>query len=146
MKRLIGVVALTAALAVGVTTATAAAPTEPPSGLGCLDIVGGGFFWATTNDFTGSMSLAAPACKQATYTLVVLPDANSTTPLATLAGTPAGLGDVISFSGTVTDSDTTVCVYATSAIGGHVFDVGAPPDQPCLLVEQDSSSGGTPFQ
>jgi hypothetical protein len=146
MKRLIALLALTAALIAGAGTASAAAPTEPPSSLGCLDINGGtGFSWDGAS-FSGSISLTEPACKQATYTLVVLDDATSTTPLTTITGTPGPTGtSIILFNGTVTDADGVVCVYATSAIGGRIFDVGAPDGQTCLEVDTSGSSGGTSF-
>jgi hypothetical protein len=146
MKRLIGLFALTAALVVGAATASAASPTEPPASLACLDINGGtGFTWDGAT-LSGSITLSAPACKQGTYSLIVLDDATSTTPLATLSGTPGPSGtQVVLFNGQVTDDDTQVCVYATSAIGGRIFDVGAPDQQRCLGVDQSGSSPGTPF-
>jgi hypothetical protein len=145
MKRIAVLLVVTAALVVGATTASAAAPTEPPASLACLNIEGGaGFTWDGTT-LTGSITVAAPACSQATYTLVILGDSSSTTPLTTTTGTPAGAGDVIVFNTTVTDPDGTVCVYATSSIGGHIFDVGTPEGQPCLVVDNTGSSPATSF-
>jgi hypothetical protein len=145
MKRVVALLVLAAALAVSAATASAAAPTEPPASLACLNIEGGtGFVWDGSN-LSGSITLAAPACKQATYTLVILDDASSTTPLAKGAGTPAGAGDVVLFTKAVSDTDGTVCVYATSSIGGRVFDVGAPTGLTCLDVDNTGSSPATPF-
>jgi hypothetical protein len=145
MKRVVALLVLAAALAVSAATASAAAPTEPPASLACLNIEGGtGFVWDGSN-LSGSITLAAPACKQATYTLVILDDASSTTPLATTTGTPAGAGDVVLFTKAVSDTDGTVCVYATSSIGGRVFDVGAPTGLTCLDVDNTGSSPATPF-
>lgn len=145
MKRVVALLVLTTALVVGAATASAAAPTEPPASLACLNIEGGvGFSWDGTT-LSGSITLAAPACKQATYTLVILDDASSTTPLATATGTPAGAGDVILFNTAVADPDGTVCVYATSSIGGHIFDVGAPEGLTCIDVDDTGSSPATSF-
>lgn len=143
MKRL-ALLVLTMALVAGASAAQAAAPTEPS--LKCVNIEGGvGFSWDGAT-LSGSISLLAPACKQATYTLVVLPDSTSTTPLTTIVGTlgPANT-QLVLFTGPVTDTDNSVCVYATSAIGGHVFDVGAPVGQPCLVVDTSGSGGSTSF-
>jgi hypothetical protein len=145
MKRVVALLVLAAALAVSAATASAASPTEPPASLACLNIEGGtGFVWDGSN-LSGSITLAAPACKQATYTLVILDDSSSTTPLATTTGTPAGAGDVVVFNTAVSDTDGTVGVYATSSIGGRVFDVGAPTGLACLDVDNTGSSPATPF-
>ncbi len=145
MKRIFLLPLLMAALVFSVSSAWGAAPTEPPTSLACLDINGGtGFSWDGAT-LTGSVTLAAPACKQATYTLYVLDQSGDTTPLTSATGTPAGLGDVILFNLPVSDTDGTVCVYATSSIGGRVFDVGAPDNQQCLEVTTTNSGGGTLF-
>ena len=145
MKRIFVLPLLAAALVFSVSAAWGAAPTEPPASLACLDINGGtGFSWDGTT-LTGSITLSAPACKQGVYTLYVLDQAGDTTPLTSAQGTPVGAGDVIMFSLLVSDQDGTVCVYATSSIGGRVFDVGAPDGQQCLVVDTTGSSGGTPF-
>src|SRR5438132_796596 len=124
MKRVVALFAVAAALVAAVSSASAAAPTEPPASLACLDINGGtGFSWDGAT-LSGSITLSAPACKQGTYTLVVLDDSTSTTPLTTIAGTPGPSGtEVVRLRGPVSDTDGTVCVYATSAIGGRIFDV-----------------------
>jgi hypothetical protein len=145
MKRIFVLPLLAAALVFSISAAWGAAPTEPPASLACLDINGGtGFSWDGTT-LTGSITLTAPACKQATYMLYVLDQTGDTTPLTSAQGTPAGAGDVILFNTAVSDSDGTVCVYATSSIGGHVFDVGAPDTKQCLDVDNTGTSPGTPF-
>jgi hypothetical protein len=145
MKRIFVLPLLAAAFVFSVSAAWGAAPTEPPASLACLDISGGtGFSWDGTT-LAGSISLAAPACKQATYTLFVLDQSGDTTPLTSAIGTPAGQGDVIVFNVPVSDTDGTVCVYATSSIGGRVFDVGAPDGEQCLDVDTGNTGGGTLF-
>jgi hypothetical protein len=145
MKRIFVLPLLAAALVFTVSSAWGAAPTEPPTSLACLDINGGtGFSWDGTT-LSGSFSLAAPACKQATYSLYVLDESGGTTPLTSAKGTPVGLGDVIFFSFPVSDTDGTVCVYGTSSIGGRIFDVGAPDGQQCLDVDTTNTGGGTLF-
>ena len=145
MRRIFLLPLLAAAFVFSVSAAWGAAPTEPPASLACLDINGGtGFSWDGTT-LTGSITLSAPACKQGVYTLYVLDQAGDTTPLTSAQGTPVGTGDVIMFSLLVSDQDGTVCVYATSSIGGHVFDVGAPDGQECLVVDTSGTAGGTPF-
>jgi hypothetical protein len=145
MKRIFVLPLLAAALVFTVSSAWGASPTEPPASLACLDIDGGtGFSWDGTT-LTGSITLAAPACKQATYTLFVLDQSGDATPLSSAKGTPVGFGDVIFFNFPVSDTDGTVCVYATSSIGGRVFDVGAPEGEQCLEVTTTTSSGGTLF-
>src|SRR5215218_10036503 len=140
-KKLFALPLVVAAVALGVSAAWAAAPTEPPASLACLDIEGGtGFSWDGTT-IGGSITLVEAACKQATYTLVVLDEAGGAE-LTTLTGTAGPSGTtVVTFNGTVTDDDSTVCVYATSSIGGRVFDVGAPSGQQCLLVNSGSAGG-----
>jgi hypothetical protein len=145
MKRISVLPLLAAAFVFGVSTAWGAAPTEPPASLACLNIDGGtGFSWDGAT-LSGSITLAAPACKQATYSLFVLDQSGDTTPLTSAKGTPVGGGDVIFFSTAVSDTDGMVCVYATSSIGGRVFDVGAPEGQQCLVVDNSGTAGGTPF-
>jgi len=145
MKRIFVLPLLVAALVFTVSSAWGAAPTEPPTSLACLDIDGGtGFSWNGTT-LTGSITLAAPACKQATYTLYVLNQAGGTV-LTSVAGVPfAGDPRTVQFSAGVQDQDGTVCVYATGAIGGRVFDVGAPTGEECLVVDNSGTGGGTLF-
>jgi hypothetical protein len=145
MKRIFVLPLLVAALVFTVSSAWGAAPTEPPTSLACLDINGGtGFSWDGTT-LTGSITLAAPACKQATYTLYVLNQAGGTV-LTSVQGVPFPANPTtVQFSAPVQDQDGTVCVYATSSIGGRVFDVGAPDGQQCLDVDTTNTGGGTLF-
>jgi hypothetical protein len=147
MKRVLVLVALAVSLSLGAVAVHAASPSEPS--VGCRNIEGGaGFTWdATTLMFSGSYSIVAPACKNITYSLVILDNADSTTPLATLTGTPVGDNTVIQFSTTLADTaDHNVCVYGTtSSNGNRVFDVGAPTGQTCLVVDQSPSGGSTSF-
>jgi hypothetical protein len=139
MKRVLLLPLLVAALALSVFASTAGGtmPTDPSRS--CADIEGGaGFSWDGAT-LSGSITLLAPACKSVTYTLYVLNQAGGSL-IASAAGVPfSGDPTIVQFSTPVTDTDTTVCVYATSSSNGHVFDVGAPEGLPCLDVDQGSA-------
>jgi hypothetical protein len=119
-------------------------PADPSRG--CADIEGGvGFTWDGTN-FTGSITLFSPACRSVNYTLYILNNAGGTL-LKSVEGVPfSGNATTVQFTTTVQDTDSEVCVYATSSSSGHVFDVGAPTGEPCAVVDNTgSNSGGTLF-
>lgn len=140
-----------AALAIGVSGAVG------ESGPRCADIAGethtyrGGGGGQNESPYTLSMALllAAPACKQITYTVYVIQDSGGPTAIAAnrtpegdLATTPDGnptFGPV-----TITDDDPTICVYATTASkGGKVHD--RAPDVGCLELTAPASGGGSGF-
>jgi hypothetical protein len=102
-------------------------------GRACLDVTDGTASYSGTTMLV-RLQLAAPACAQASYTLTVT-DAGTTTSYQ-----PSGYvnGDPVY---TVTTSGATaVEISATTALGGHVFDVA--PDSGTVTVTNDSSSGG----
>jgi hypothetical protein len=144
MKRMFVLPLLGAAVALSVFASGAVGGTPTDPSRGCADIEGGAdFHWDGTN-ISGSMTLVAPACKSVTYTLYILNNAGGTV-LASVGGVPfSGNPTVVQFNTTVQDTDSQVCVYATSSSGGHVFDVGAPLGEQCLVVDQ-ISGGATQF-
>jgi hypothetical protein len=145
MKRIFVLPLLGAALALSVFASGAVGGMPADPSRGCADIEGGaGFSWDGTN-IGGSITLVAPACKSVTYTLYILNNAGGTV-LASVDGVPFNSpgSTAVQFNTTVQDTDTQVCVYATSSSGGHIFDVGAPTGEQCLVVDQ-TSGGATQF-
>jgi hypothetical protein len=145
VKRAIALPLVAAALALSAFASGAAAfGTGDSKGPACLDIVGGNFAYYATNEFSGSISVAAPACNFATYTLVVVSQVGATPTTTPIVGTVAGDGTTILFDSTIADDDGTICAYVTSAIGGHVFDRG--PDSGCIdFVREGGGGGGQSF-
>jgi hypothetical protein len=144
MKRIFVLPLLVAALVLTVFASGAVGSPPADPSRGCADIEGGaGFNWDGTT-ISGSITLSAPACKSVTYTLYVLNNAGGTV-LTSVEGVPFPASPTsVQFNTTVQDTDTQVCVYATSASNGRVFDVGAPTGEQCLAVDA-GSAGGTLF-
>jgi hypothetical protein len=146
MKRIFVLPLLAAALVFSASAAWGAAPTEPPASLACLDITSGSFDYAGTT-LTGSIGLAAPICKQATYTLYVeYQDSSGATQTSAIPFMPTVNPSLVQIAPTnVADDDGTICVYATSSIGGRVFDIGAPDNRSCLTLVSDTGPPATQF-
>jgi len=127
-------VGLLATLAAVVAVVAAPGALADVRGPACADIVGGAFTYEE-GIVSGSMTLAAPACRQVSYTLHVIHQESGVTKTTSLEGTlnPAAPNRVF-FNGAVADDDGTVCVYATSSIGRHVFD--RAPDEGCVEVSE----------
>jgi len=92
------------------------------------------------------IALAAPACHQMHYTLYVLAATGDTTPIAVSSSpTLQPGGDVLIFSGldVSANTDSEVCVYATTSVGHHVFD--RAPDTGCLELSSAATSPATGF-
>jgi hypothetical protein len=141
MKRGFVFILTVAALAVAAYAATASAlGTGDVKGPACTDITDGGFSYDGST-VTGSVRLAAPACKAAKYTLVVQPQGGGTT-ITTGLGEPATDGTLALFSVPVIGGGSTVCVAVKSSLGGHVFDSG--PDTGCIDVDS-TGAGGSGF-
>ena len=147
MKR----IAALALVAVGVLAAVpavsgAASDVKGPS---CLDIIGGGFTY-TSAGVNGYIELAAPSCKQFTYTLYVTKTNGDL--LSAVAPVPNQVSSmIVGFSTTVPTTETSVCVYATtSPMGGNfvfdrapdagVIDASGCPDG-SIAVPKDGSPG-----
>ncbi len=130
---------LLAAAVVLATTSAGAVPGDTDvRGPRCADIVdGAGFYDGTEVNFRET--LAAPSCKQVTYTLYVLDEPGDTTPLATASQTGDGTSTNVFFRVAVADDDSTVCVYGTTSIGGKIFD--RAPDTGCVTL---AVGGGAP--
>jgi hypothetical protein len=143
MKRGFALVLAAAALAVAVYAATASAfGAGDVKGPACADIIDGGFSY-NGSTVTGSVDLAAPACKAAKYTLVVEPQGGGTV-ITTGLGQPFGGGTLVQFSVPVTGGGSTVCLTVTSSLGGHIFDNAPDTDIGCMDVDS-SGAGGSGF-
>ena len=148
MKRLIVLLVLgaSAVAALSVGTVTAVAALNDAKGPKCVDITSGSIIYNTDGTVTGNVRVAAPACKQVTYTLFVLDEAGDAATLASDNGaaTNSAVPEVVFFgTGAVTSADTDVCVYIEARIGGHVFD--SAPDVDCNVLEKNGSPGSGGF-
>jgi hypothetical protein len=150
-KRIALLVAVFAALAVPV--AGSGKSVDDVNGPACTDVlIDNGT--TTTGSYDESqahvifrIALAAPSCKQATYTLHVL-DAGGSTEIASGSQPGDGASTVLVFSGATAVSvpagtGDTVCVYLTTSLGGHVFD--RAPDTGCGALTSGGGAGGTGF-
>jgi len=142
LKRALILPLVGAALALSVFAAGAAAfGTGDTKGPACRDITGGNFAYDAASSFGGSISVAAPACRNVTYSVVVQSQVGGTTTTTTINGNPvADLTTVLFDPTTIADDDGTICVYVTSSTGGHVVDQG--PDTGCIDIVRDTGSGG----
>lgn len=93
----------------------------------CADIVdGSGVYDGSTVNFR--ITTEAASCRAVTYTLYVL-DEEGGALLASQSKRGTGNNQVF-FNVSVSDPDETVCVYATTSVGRHVFD--RAPDSGCV--------------
>ncbi len=127
------------AAAVVLATALIPAPVAAASdvrGPACADVTDGAGVY-NASGVSLRLSLAAPSCRQATYTLYVL-SADGTTQLVTATATRTD-GTFAYFDNVAVPGDhSTVCVYATTSVGRHVFD--RAPDEGCVIL----GAGGVP--
>lgn len=121
--------------------ATAARPEA--TGPACADI-DDGFGYTADQDGNGSWTLTfelvpiAPSCAKVTYTVYVLESGTDLTPLASQSMPGNGTTSLI-YTFLDVDNDDTVCVYATTGIGGAIFD--RAPDSGCMEVSPSSAGG-----
>ena len=143
MKRALILPLVGAALALSVFASGAGAiGIGDTNGPACRDISGGGFSYDTANVFGGSISVAAPACKNVTYTVVIESQVGTTTTTTSLFGTPVADLTTLQFTPTtIQDDDGILCVYVTSSTGGHIVDRG-PDGSGCTDIVRDTGSGG----
>jgi hypothetical protein len=116
------------------------------NGPACVDIVtqapsGARSFgsYSASGVVTVGVALAAPACSQFEYTVTVLTVEGEQTLELVNANTA---GDLLIFQGTVNpETNSTVCVYATTSVGDgrHVFD--RAPDTGCVTITKSTSPG-----
>jgi hypothetical protein len=144
MKRAFTFALATTALLAALAASTAVGAGE--SGPKCANITGETHNYVAVSANTYRLGLelllGAPACQQITYTLYVVQDTGAT-PVAVDQTGASATGNP-QFVTTVTDDDTVICVFATSASqGGHVHD--RAPDTGCLEIAAGSSGGGSGF-
>ena len=109
------------------------APTAAASdvrGPACADVADGAGFYNSTG-VSLRLALAAPTCRQVTYTLYVL-SADGTSQLVTATATRTDGTFAFFDNVTVPGDPSMVCVYATTSIGRHVFD--RAPDSGCVVL------------
>jgi hypothetical protein len=145
MKRVLLALVLATASALAITLHAAADPVgnEQPA---CGDIINGGAGYHVLSEpqqtVTGSDVLAAPSCKNVTYTLYVtyIADGREKVKSVTLKGD--GVSDFIFFqiNNVLADAGTQPCAYSETAKGNSVID--RAPDTGCVLLPPDSSPGG----
>jgi hypothetical protein len=119
MRKILALALVAIGVTVGVPGMSGAAP-DDVRGPKCLDIVDGTGGYAPTGDVGVLIKLAAPSCKQFTYTLYVTDTEGRA--LASSSDETVVEPDRIGLTASVAPSNTTVCVYVTASAGQHVFD------------------------
>jgi hypothetical protein len=144
MRKILALALVAIGIAVGLPALSGAAP-EDVKGPGCLDIVDGLGGYTTTGRVTVQLFLAAPSCKQFTYTLYVTDlEGRVLTSFATKGeGLVDGTDFPIVLSTTEDPVVSTVCLYTTTSAGQHVFDRG--PDTDFLADDQLCPQGSADF-
>ena len=139
IKRILLGAAAATVVALSPLSAAPASAVGDVKGPRCADITdGAGFYNGTSVNLR--LTLAAPSCRAVTYTLYVL-NADGTTELATAEATRTD-GTFVFFDNVASNTtDSTVCVYATTSVGRHVFD--RAPDSGCVPL---TVNGGAPAQ
>lgn len=133
-------------LALGATTAVAEDPgTVQPA---CADITDGSAFYHVNTDpantVQGTIFLAAPSCKDVTYTVTVSYLSGGKTKVKTLSFKGNGVDDFLRFTVPNVSSDNgVVCVSFSTSKGTKVYDNA--PDSGCVPVAEDSGPAGSPF-
>jgi hypothetical protein len=134
------------ALALTATPAVAEEPgTVQPA---CADITDGSAFYHVqtdpTNTVTGTIFLAAPSCKDVTYTVTVSYLSGGKTKVKTYSVKGNGVDDFIRFTvPNVSSDDGVVCVSFSTSKGNNVYDLA--PDSGCVPIAEDSGPAGSPF-
>jgi hypothetical protein len=145
MKRLIGLLALAAALAAVLVVPAATAKDKDYKGPACTNFIAGDPGYGYNETTTGgivevTMTLDAPACAGATYLLDIYNLSGAVLLVADVQGTASGTTVTFSYtfaSGAPSDG---VCLVAKSIHSGRVSD--RAPDTGCQSVPAGSSGGG----
>jgi hypothetical protein len=159
VKRLILVAALVLGLtAFGAPTAMPAAPGDA-QGPPCANIVDGDGSYTGTVGGSGTVAftiqLQAPACAFVTYSFFVTDTAgNPIAPTGPVTGDTQGCTLLPPAAGcdhfvyNIASSPSTVCVYATTSIGGHIVDRApnisdptCPASSPSISLPSSGASG-----
>jgi hypothetical protein len=130
---------------------TAASGVAEPEGTvqpACADITDGSAFYHVNTDpantVQGTIFLAAPSCKDVTYTVTVSYLSGGKTKVKTLSFKGNGVDDFLRFTvPNVSSDDGTVCVSFSTSKGSKVYDTA--PDSGCVPVAEDSGPAGSPF-
>jgi hypothetical protein len=151
VKRLLAIPVL--ALALAVSAAVAPAALDDANGPTCVDITDTSWIYsADGSTATVDISLGTASCPFVTYSLVVQDEVSVTTVVASDGvggdGTELAPGlDVVSVSADVpaAERDGTVCLFATTSIGRHVFDRAPDADLTpnCIELVPGGTGGGT---
>jgi hypothetical protein len=131
-------VAATAALVIG-SGAGAVDAKGPP----CGDIKMDAFYSGDGTTAGATLFTPVATCTYVTYT-VFINSSPTTAPVGAQGDGVADLGangDFIELSTSVSDSDSTICIYSQSSIGGHVIDTA--PDTGCVTLHPGETGGGS---
>ena len=149
MKRLLLALVLATAASLAITLQAGADPVgnEQPA---CGDITNGGAGYHVLSDpqqtVTGSDLLAAPSCKDVSYTLFVTYTSGGHEKVKSVTVKGDGVSDFISpavfqINNVLADEGTQPCAYSETAKGNAVID--RAPDTGCVLLPPDSQPGGS---
>lgn len=138
-RKFAGLALVVVATAVGLPSLAGAAP-DDVQGPACADVIDGGGAYAGS-DLSFVILVAAPSCKNVTYTVIALDSAGDTTVVGTASKTGDGHPDQVVLRAPITDDDNNICVYVvtTAGHGPHVFD--RAPDEGCLNLDKDAGGG-----
>ena len=131
-------VAATAALVIG-SGAGAVDAKGPP----CGDIKLDAFYSGDGTTAGANLFTPVATCTNVTYT-VFIDSSPATAPVSAQGDGVADLGaqgDFVALSTSVSDSDSTICIYSQSTIGGHVID--RAPDTGCVTLHPGETGGGS---
>jgi hypothetical protein len=138
------------ALALAAMAASAPAAVDDVKGPACADITDTSWFYTPDgNTAIVDIELGTASCPSVTYTLWVVDSAADSTPVtsASTRGDRTELSpglDVVTVQADIpSDRDEEVCLYATTAIGRHVFDRApdANLDPNCVELLPGGSGG-----
>jgi hypothetical protein len=150
-KRIAALFVLTAAVVLALGLPTAGVPARPGDAAGppCSDI-------RLTADYLGTLGGSAtvsgtlitpqaPSCEGGVYTVYVY-DVTGTILLGSQTFTGDGSTDAFSYSISITDAASTVCVYGTSTLRGRIADTApngacSDPAEPVVLNGGGGASG-----